>query len=624
MRWNRWGGAALVLALAAAGCDPAEDAGGEADGVSRLKRALPAAEEMTIHMPSAAQLAPEQATFYGFTRGITLVVNGFVWQITHLVEDVVASPPTETDGESFAIWGPYADALSPAVWRVRVDRAGDGVFDFRVDGWPKADGEGAAVTVLEGTHDEGAGRGDWTYHLTAAHGLDPIANDSTGDVAVAYALGAERTLEVRLDGVQGPHDPMAGSSLYRYTEAADGAGTFDFISNLDVHAEDDPALDRRELLRVRSRWLPTGPGRADVVATHGDLPAGEQVDVVECWDDGFLRSYVRFGYAGMAHEEGDAAACPFDDRQAPAFEGFDADAFADADLVDALPGPVDLGEVPEPVADPVARPSAYYTLVRDTVRGLVTHVGGALELVRTVTRHPPGDCTPAGCSWGPYTDWNTRVSFRLAVTREGEAHYAFRGESKRFGAPEDAWRTTMEGGFVRTEGDDGRGWLEFDFDAAAAADPNVAERGAYRAEWSREGDHRELAVRLAGLVTADEPRPTDARYFVEVDADGGRLDVRFPTNIDQAPEKAAREEFEGRFRWTPEGAGAGNASFAGGDLTEGWAALGVECWDERAAATHTHTVLRAPDQDTVPNIDADRCAFADWQAPEFPLMGDEL
>lgn len=628
-RFSRGMSVLVAAGLAAAACGPADEGAGGDPGVATLKAALPSAEDMTIRMPSEAFLAPEQAVFYGFTRGITLHVNRFVYVITNIIEDVVSQPPTETDGETYAVWGPYGEPLAPAVWRVRVDRVGAGRFEYVVEGWPRDADAGAAVTVLRGTHEEGdgprRGRGSWTYDLTAGHGLDPVAHEATGAVAVQYDVGAARSLEVRFDQVQGPGDPMANSALYRYTESADGAGTFDFISNLDIHADDQPELDRRELLRVRSRWLPAGPGRADVIATHGDLPGDERVDAIECWDEGFLRTYVQFAYGGLVQEEGDAAACPYADRQEPRFEGFDADAFADGDLVAALPDPVDVAATPAPVAEPVAEPASYYVLARDTVVGLVTHTRGVLELVRRITRHPPSDCEPEGCTWGPWTDWNTRVSFRLAVRREEGEAYAFRAETKRFGQPEEAWRTILEGGFVRAaEGEEGQGWFLLDLDAVAAADPNEQGRGTYRAEYANRADRRELYVRLERFVTAEVPEPMDARYFLVTDADGGRLDLRFPANIDgENPDRPAREQIDARVRWLPGGAGTGNARVTGGDLAEGAAALGVECWDDTAALTHRDVRLLLPGQEGLPTIDPDACAFDDWQAPDFPPMADE-
>ena len=647
---NVWPWAVLVAGLALA-CDPAgdsgptlvgaPDAGGdmtpgpEAPGVERLKSALPDTERMTIRMPSELMLVDNQATFYGFTRQITLNVNGFVRNITNVIEDIVELPPTETDGETYAVWGPHTDALSPATWRVRVDLIGEASFEYRVEGWPKNTDEAQAVVVLEGTHEERPGPhrgvGSWTYHLTAGHQLDPIGHDSVGDVTVAYDFGDARALEVRFVEVQAPHDPMATSSLYRYTEAADRSGTFDFISNLDIHADDDPALDRREVLRVRSRWLATGPGRADIVATHGDLVSGAQLDAVECWDAAFVQTYIMYAFGGDTHDEGDAATCPYADRQQPDFEDFNADAFADDALIDAIPQPGDFDGEAAPIDDPGPEPAAYYALARDVINGLNQYVQGVLDLLREMTRRPPNDCTaePHACTWGPWTDWDKGVTSKLTIQEIAPAQFAYALTAKPFGANDDGWLTVIEGGFTRVEesGDDGYGdgWFIFDFDALGAVDPNEQTRGAYRAEFARAEAVNRLAVRVDGIVDPNAQAPYDARYFLTTDADGGGvLDVLFAADIDNDPQLPARETVDARIRWIEGGAGVGNVRVTAGDLPETVELLGAQCWDGRAVETHVDYVRQDQGGEQRPSMNPDACVFDTWEDTDFPAMGDEL
>ncbi len=518
----------VLVAFALGACAPAEEPT-TTEGVQAMRGALPKAEEMSLRMPSAMALAPDQATFYEFTRGVTVGVNSLVRNISNIIEDVTEHPPTQTDGETFAVWGPYTAPLSPATWRVRVEALGEGHFEYVVEGWPKDEGPDAAQTVLSGEHAEvgGDSSGVWTYDMTTAHALAPIAHSAIGAIGVSYELAEERTLEVRFDDVQGRRDPMTTSTLYRYFEDAERAGSLDFISNLDIHQDDDPALDRRELLQVRSRWTATGEGQADVLATHGDLPQGMSAEITECWSDAFSRTFMSMAYGDVDNSEGDAALCPYDDVQRPVFEGFDADAFADGDLVAALPRPADLDIDPAAVADPAAELATYFVFARDTVAGLTEHVGGVIHMVRDITRHPPSDCTPDACTWGPYTNWEEGTTFLLMVRREGEGVFAFALRGKRFGAPEDAWRDAIAGGYERAEGEDGRGWFDYDLNVVADLDEDADARGAFRAEFARMGDHGQLAVRVDGVTTVESPEPTDARYFVDVTDEGGLLEVGF-------------------------------------------------------------------------------------------------
>lgn len=612
---------AATLALLA--CEPDDGGGdGEAVVVDAMRRALPQAEEMSLRVPASSALTPEQATFYGFTRGVTLHVNGFVRVIANAVADITELPPTKTDGDTFAIWGPHTAPLSPATWRVRVDRAAPGRFTYRVEAWPKASDEGAAQVVLEGEHVETEAKetGTWVYDMTAAHSLEPIAHESTGRVEVAYVLADARSLEVHFDKVQSRSDPNVTSTLYRYTEAASRDGTLDYIANLDIHADDDPSKDRRELLQVRSRWVGEGAGRVDLLATHGDLPVGVAADMVECWDGAFARSYVHLAYAGFEQTDGDPAACPYEDVQRPEFDGFDADAFADADLVAALPTPAVLDVQPAAVADPVEEPATYYTAGRAIVTGLARPVEAVLALLGQITRNPPTDCEPMRCVWGPYTDWQKGTSFQLTIDRALDEGYTYEVLTWRFGDAVDAGRKWVRGGYVQgASGDEGRGWMELDFDVLADLDPGETTRGLLRAEFARMDDRRQLATRVEGLVSETDAEPADGRYFLDTGDDGGLLELRFPIDVGDGGQ---RETAEGTIRWRPDGSGVANMQASEGDLGVR-ETLGVECWDDRAARTHLRWLQQSAGGQDRPAIDAAACVFDDWLDPVLEPLADE-
>ncbi|MBU0551170.1 hypothetical protein KKF91_02050 [Myxococcota bacterium] len=604
----------LILALSAWACDSGEDAPSQSVGVQAMRLALPKAEEMVIPMPSSNNLAPSQATFYAFTRGITLNVNGFVRDITHVIEDIIEQPPTETDEETYAVWGPHTDALSPATWRVRVERDEDGAYRYRVEGWPKAQTEAEALTVLSGHHTPGeAVAGGWTFDMTAAHQLDPIAHPAIGEVTMDHTQGqGARALEVTFDEVQGPHDPMINSSLYRYTEAADGAGTFDFISNLDIHEDDQPQLTRRELLQVRARWLASGPGRADIIATHGDLPQGIQADLIECWDSAFMRSYVSMSYAQHSQEDGDAAACPYADRQTPVFEGFDATRFADEGFVEALPEVVSFEGQPIQVEAPVAEPAEQYQFAVDVIEGLNEQVSGVLKTLKEIAANPPSTCTEAACVWGPWTDWDKGISFILIISRQqaNEAH-GFELKIKRFDAAIDDWDLLLSGGFLKTGEAEGQGFFILDYDVLDVFEP-AEVGGRLRAEFMKADGVEAVQARYDDFRYPEMTTPTDLRYFLRTDGQAGALDVRYPADLE---EDGVMESVETHIRWIiGQGAGVANVVITRADGEE---ILGVECWDATAAQTHQAFSLTGE-----PEIDA-ACVFADWEAPAFPAMGDE-
>jgi len=349
---------------------------------------------------------------------------------------------------------------------------------------------------------------------------------------------------------------------------------------------------------------------------------GTAAEITECWSDAFSRTYMSLAYGDVEHTEGDAAACPYADAERPDFEALDPDAFADDDLVAALPQPADLDLEPAAVDDPAAEPATWFVVARTTVAGLTHHVGGVIDLVRDITRHPPSDCEPDACTWGPYTNWEEGTTFLLAVHREEEGAFAFELRGKRFGAPADEWRTAIAGGFVDADGDDnGQGWFDYDLGVVADLDPDEETRGSFRAEFARMDDEGQLAVRLDGVETSEEPEPVDARYFVGATAAGGLLELRIPHDTDE--DGSARETLEGTVRWRANGAGVANIRAADGDLGDE-EVLVVECWDRRAAQRHIAFVRQDAGAGELPEIDPEACVFPDWLAPVLAPMGDEL
>ncbi len=606
---------ALMLSLTACGdgteSDP--DSPEISSEVQAMKGALPKAEEMSINLPSSSNLVPEQAEFYAFTRGVTLSVNGFVRNITNIIEDVVEQPPSET-GEGYALWGPHTDALSPATWQVRVDVVSEGNYHYVVQGWPKESDSTLAATILEGTHVEGEpNTGGWRFDLSAAHALDPIAHDSLGVVSVAYSMGAARGLEVTFEEVQGPRQPMATSSFYRYTEAVDGSGTFDFISNMDIHQDDDPNLNRRELLQVRSRWLPEGPGRADLIATHGDIPEGLRVDLIECWNSAFMRSYIAMTYADFAEEDGEVADCPYAERETPSFEEFDASSFVDADLVRTLPEPADFEVDPAPVSDPVAQPADQYSIAKGAIETINQQVGDVLGHLQAIAAYPPSTCSDEGCLWGPWSE--NGISFYMGISRpNADGAHSFELKVKPFAAPMNAWEMLVSGGYLEAEAENqGRGFFALDYDILSRYESDVDASGMFYADFIEEGEISAVAARFdefQDYSDASTGEPVEIRYFFRQSSEGGALDIRFPHNIDDDPEV---ELIESHVRWLSDGAGTGNAVISDAD---GQARV-VECWDEQAAEVYEQVSLEGE-----PEI-AEICAFTDWVEPSFPSMHDE-
>lgn len=297
----------ILVTLSGLGCTAA-------DPEDEFRNAVPRAEELTIRVPgeggdaggARAALIGERAHLYQATRDTSRFVNGSIWVVLQLVRAIVEHPSTELD-ENHAMWGPWNETLSPITYVFLVERVSEGHYHYVLSGKPRDAGDDAWVPLLAGDSevDDAAGvrRGALALDFDAAHALDAYEHPLVGRVAATYDVHAG-VVEAGFENVRGDGGEIV-SALYRYTEAADGSGTFAFGLRADV--DGNPAS--QEDLVVTSRWDASGAGRGDAVATHGDL-ADAVVYASECWDRGFGRSFYTDNI-GMAPTEGDAATCTF-------------------------------------------------------------------------------------------------------------------------------------------------------------------------------------------------------------------------------------------------------------------------------------------------------------------------
>ena len=92
-------------------------------------------------------LEGETAAFYGFTRGVTVLVNTGVAATLTLVEKIVEYPPTTTTPTS-ATWGPHTEALSPNTWKMTVTLVEKDVYSYSLVGKGKSEPDSAFRTEL--------------------------------------------------------------------------------------------------------------------------------------------------------------------------------------------------------------------------------------------------------------------------------------------------------------------------------------------------------------------------------------------------------------------------------------------------------------------------------------------
>ncbi|MGZ6077495.1 MAG: hypothetical protein ACXWK6_06785 [Myxococcaceae bacterium] len=268
----------------------------------------------TSHAPAAlsarsAALVGQTASLYVLTRQMTGQVNGFVGGALDMLGTISRTPPAAVGPDS-AAWGPFTDALSPVAGRLIIVRVGPGAHTFRLDLRPKSGGDAEFQPFLQGASTGaapgGPSQGAFSVDLDLAHRLDPVANPTEGHVVAGWALPpGQREVQVHLGDAHGPTDPPASADIASVLRA-DGSGSlvFDALANLVG------SPDSLEAGQVRSRWIPTGAGRADVELHGGDAADGAQI--TECWDASFGRVYANATTpdSGIG-TEGEASACVF-------------------------------------------------------------------------------------------------------------------------------------------------------------------------------------------------------------------------------------------------------------------------------------------------------------------------
>ena len=162
---------------------------------------------------------------------------------------------------------------------------------------------GGSAHRVDATH----GSGELDVNFTELNALDPTVHPATGGIAFKYDNTADpRTVEVHfgnfLDGTPGS-TPL--NATYQYAEHADQSGNFAF--GLRTNFDNDPA-GALEDVALTSRWLASGAGRSDLVATGGSLPAGFVVHATECWDATFARVFYTED-VDATKNEGSVSAC---------------------------------------------------------------------------------------------------------------------------------------------------------------------------------------------------------------------------------------------------------------------------------------------------------------------------
>jgi hypothetical protein len=282
------------------------------DAPTEIQTAIPTADQVKIKLPAgSARTVGQLAEWYVSTRDVTRMFNGGSAWVLLLIHGIVQFPVTTVDGDTYT-WGPWHDALDPAEYKLDVRDVGDGTFEYKLSGRSRTEQSAQFEVVIDGKADprpgELKGNGQFLLDFDASRRVNPIdAGTERGTVTATYDLAA-RHLDLAIDSVDDRGQPV--NADYAYNETADGGG--DMIFNVNGNAG---GTDKQEQITLRSRWQPTGAGRADARLTGGDLTAPGAI-ASECWDAAFKRVYYTDN-VNFAPTEGVAGACAFATQDLP-------------------------------------------------------------------------------------------------------------------------------------------------------------------------------------------------------------------------------------------------------------------------------------------------------------------
>jgi hypothetical protein len=168
----------------------------------------------------------------------------------------------------------------------------DGEYAWTFEGRKKGTTDAFQV-IISGIATPGhthRGSGTFMVDFEIAKSIDPYGGgDAAGQLSVSYDLEHEPAT-VAMDAEKLAPAPSGGSALqtfhYEYARNADDSGSLSFLTYGDIDGS-GPAW---ETTQIKSRWLASGAGRADLTVTGGDL-GSNTVSASECWSNQFLRTY---------------------------------------------------------------------------------------------------------------------------------------------------------------------------------------------------------------------------------------------------------------------------------------------------------------------------------------------
>jgi len=305
--------AALLLAACGASEDPANQYRDAMPKAGAVQVGTPQTEgtagALSVATGALGDSSATQSEYAIMSRNLARTFNGGVALTLRLVQYITTFRPTSCDDAS-CTWGPWVDDDGLNRWKLTVEKVADGEYDYVLAGQPGSNPAAAWVSLITGTAhpvDRDHGSGTFTIDFEAQTALDhgplwqqhdfghlDVVYDNTHDVSIAA------TFLDAVDSESDPDHPHHLNAAYSFQHAASG-GT------LQIAFEN---LVSSETVSMRTRWSPSGAGRADVVYDPDGAGATAAVTASECWA-GAAQDYAEV-YDSKYPDIGPESACsPF-------------------------------------------------------------------------------------------------------------------------------------------------------------------------------------------------------------------------------------------------------------------------------------------------------------------------
>ncbi|RKH63671.1 hypothetical protein [Corallococcus aberystwythensis] len=245
--------------------------------------------------------------------------------------------------------------------------------------------------------------------------------------------------------------------------------------------------------------------------------------------------------------------------------------------------------------------SGYYQATVDATASVNLGTLWVLNLIEQITRYPPTTLEENKAVWGPGTEALSPITWRLTVTKSGDASFSWVLEGKGKTEEDSAFRAVLSGTQQVSVDEDGErqrgfgsGELFIDWDAAHTLPDADDHVGTVEIRYARPSATADATVDADFHQVRDDKDPSkrvDGKYHYKTTATaGGEFEFATIQNIHEGDQTAAKlENVSIKSRWTATGAGRADVKASGGDLTS---LLTVnECWDTNFRSTYLATNL---------------------------------